>query len=44
MKIYITRQIPETGIKKLKDKGYEIIINPLDKGFKQRRINNCFER
>lgn len=31
MKIYITRQIPEAGIKKLKDKGYEIVVNPLDK-------------
>ncbi len=31
MKVYITRQIPEAGIKKLKDKGYELTINPLDK-------------
>jgi len=31
MKIYITRQIPETGIKKLKDKGYEVVISPKDK-------------
>lgn len=31
MKIYVTRQIPEAGIKKLKEKGYEIVINPLDK-------------
>jgi glyoxylate reductase len=31
MKVYITRQIPEAGIKKLKEKGYEIVINPLDK-------------
>jgi len=31
MKIYITRQIPEAGIKLLKDKGYEIVVNPQDK-------------
>ncbi len=31
MKIYITRKIPEAGIKKLKDKGYEVTVNPLDK-------------
>lgn len=31
MKIYVTRQIPEAGIKKLKEKGYETTINPLDK-------------
>ena len=31
MKIYITRKIPESGINKLKEKGYEIDINPEDK-------------
>jgi lactate dehydrogenase-like 2-hydroxyacid dehydrogenase len=31
MKIYITRQIPESGINKLKEKGYEVDINPADK-------------
>ena len=31
MKIYITRKIPEIGIKILKDKGYEVDINPEDK-------------
>lgn len=31
MKIYITRQIPEAGIKLLKDKGYEVIINQEDR-------------
>jgi glyoxylate reductase len=31
MKIYVTRQIPEAGINKLKEKGYEVVINPLDK-------------
>ena len=31
MKIFITRMIPEMGIKMLKDGGYEVIINPEDK-------------
>ncbi len=31
MKIYVTRKIPESGINKLKEKGYEIDVNPEDK-------------
>ena len=31
MKIYITRRIPEIGIKMLKDKGYEVEVNPKDR-------------
>jgi len=31
MKIYITRKVPESGIKMLKDKGYEVVINPEDR-------------
>ncbi len=31
MKIYITRQILEAGIKLLKDKGYEVVINQEDR-------------
>jgi len=31
MKIYITRKIPDSGINKLKEKGYEVDINPEDK-------------
>ena len=31
MKIFITRKIPERGINKLREKGYEIVINPEDK-------------
>jgi len=31
MKIYITRRIPEVGIKMLQDKGYEVDVNPEDK-------------
>ncbi len=30
-KIYITRMVPEAGIKILKEKGYEIIVNPEDR-------------
>ncbi|OGZ31697.1 MAG: D-glycerate dehydrogenase [Candidatus Niyogibacteria bacterium RIFCSPLOWO2_12_FULL_41_13] len=30
-KIFITRKIPERGINKLREKGYEIVINPEDK-------------
>ncbi|MBI2446295.1 MAG: D-glycerate dehydrogenase [Parcubacteria group bacterium] len=30
-KIYITRIVPEAGIKMLKDKGYEVVVNPEDK-------------
>lgn len=30
-KIYITRRIPEVGIKMLQDKGYEVDINPEDR-------------
>ncbi len=31
MKIYVTRKIPEAGINKLKEAGYEVDINPEDK-------------
>jgi len=31
MKIYITRKIPEIGIQMLKDKGYEVEVNPKDR-------------
>ncbi len=31
MKIYITREIPEKGIDKLKAKGYEVNVNPEDR-------------
>lgn len=30
-KIYITRKIPDSGINLLKEKGYEVVINPEDK-------------
>ncbi len=31
MKVYVTRKIPDAGINKLKEKGYEVDINPEDK-------------
>lgn len=31
MNIYITRLVPEAGIKMLKDKGYEVVVNPDDR-------------
>ena len=31
MKIFVTRIVPEAGIKMLKDKGYEIAVNPEDR-------------
>ena len=30
-KIFITRKIPEAGIRKLKEAGYEVEVNPEDK-------------
>lgn len=30
-KIFITRMVPEAGIKMLKDKGYEVVVNPEDR-------------
>ncbi len=30
-KVFITRRVPESGIKKLKERGYEVDINPEDK-------------
>ncbi len=38
MKIYITRQIPEAGIKRLEKKGYEVIVNPTDKVLKKEEL------
>ena len=31
MKVYVTRRIHEQGLKMLKDKGYEVVVNPEDK-------------
>lgn len=40
MKIFITRMVPEAGIKMLKDKGYEIVVNPEDKVLTKEELNN----
>lgn len=37
-KIYITRKIPEVGIKMLLDKGYELDINPKDCPLKEKEL------
>lgn len=37
-KIYITRKIPEVGIKMLQDKGYELDINPKDRPMKEKEL------
>ncbi|MEK7178375.1 MAG: D-glycerate dehydrogenase, partial [Patescibacteria group bacterium] len=41
MKVYITRKVPESGIKMLKDKGFEVVVNPEDRVLtKEELINN----
>ncbi|MBU4353273.1 D-glycerate dehydrogenase, partial [Patescibacteria group bacterium] len=44
MKIYITRQIPESGINKLKEKGYEVDINPVDKVLSREELLNALKQ
>ena len=44
MKIYVTRKIPEAGIKKLKDKGYEIDINPEDKVLSKKELIKALKK
>lgn len=38
MKIYITRKIPEVGIKMLQDKGYEVDISPKDRVLSKKEL------
>ncbi len=38
MKVYVTRPIPETGIKLLRDKGYIVDVNPDDKVLTQEQL------
>jgi len=40
-KIYITRKIPESGINLLKEKGYEVIVNPEDKVLSREELLNA---
>lgn len=37
-KIYVTRRVPEAGIKMLQDKSYELIINPKDKVLSKKEL------
>lgn len=37
-KIYVTRKIPEVGLKMLQDKGYELNINPKDRPLKEKEL------
>ncbi len=40
-KVFITRIVPEAGVKALKEKGYEVVINPEDRVLtKEELINN----
>lgn len=45
MKIFITRQIPEVGIKVLKKKGYEVSVHkqdfPISKSKLKKQVKNC---
>lgn len=38
MRIYITRKIPDAGIKKLEEKGYDVDINPDDRVLKKEEL------
>ncbi len=44
MKVYITRQIPESGINKLKEKGYEVDINSDDKVLSREELLNALKQ
>ena len=37
-KVFVTRQIPEVGIKMLKDRGYEVDVFPKDRILKQKEL------
>lgn len=43
-RIYVTREIPEMGIKMLKDKGYEVVIGKDRKPVSQRKIINILRK
>ncbi|MDP3902173.1 MAG: D-glycerate dehydrogenase [bacterium] len=44
MKIYITRKIPETGIKMLQEKGYEVDINLKDKVLSKKELIKALDK
>lgn len=43
-KIYVTRRIPESGINKLEEKGYEIDINPEDRVLSKEEVIEALKR
>lgn len=43
-KIYITRKIPEAGLKMLLEKGYELDINPKDRPLKEKELVRALGR
>ncbi len=40
MRVYVTRQIPDKGINILKEKGYEVVINPEDRVLSKEELIN----
>ncbi len=38
MKVYVTRRVPESGIKKLEEKGYEVDVNPDDRVLSKKEL------
>ena len=44
MRVYITRQIPELGIKMLTDKGYEVDVNPKDRPLTKKELIKALSR
>lgn len=44
MKIYVTRMIPESGINKLKAKGYEVDVNPADKVLSKKELIKALQK
>lgn len=44
MKIFITRNIPDSGIIKLRDKGYEIVINPYDRALTKEELIDVLKK
>ena len=43
-KIYVTRKIPEAGLKMLWDKGYEMDINPKDRPLKEKEFVSALKK
>ena len=43
MKIFITKMVPESGIKRLKDKGYEIFVNSEDRVLTKKELINSLK-